>query len=90
MLPCYFLCNIIIAPAVGADLSANSSPNYQDNHENFAAEAAPTVFDLRVKPSLEINRGKEKDKPPLFDIHLQRCVMADAVIDIPRNCGRGI
>ncbi len=31
---------MIIACAVGADLSANNLPNYQDNHENFAAEAA--------------------------------------------------
>jgi len=30
----------VLACAVGADLSANSSLNYLDNHENFAAEAA--------------------------------------------------
>jgi len=38
----FFVYNIIIVRAVGADLSANSSLNCQDNHENFAAEAAPT------------------------------------------------
>ncbi len=32
----------VVACAVGADLSANSSPDYLDNHEYFAAEAAPT------------------------------------------------
>ncbi len=34
----------VIACAVGADLSANSPLNYLDNHENFAAKAAPTGF----------------------------------------------
>ena len=33
----------VIACVVGADLSANSSLNHLDNHENFAAEAAPTI-----------------------------------------------
>ena len=44
----------VIACAVGADLSANSLLNYHDNHENFAAEAAPTELGVRVKSTLGV------------------------------------
>ncbi len=38
----------VVACAIGADLSANRAlPDYLDNHENFAAEAAPTGLVIR-------------------------------------------